>query len=755
MASSYINNLRLAEMATGDASGTWGTVTNTNLTLIADALGFQSFTVANANEDDLIIPDGTETNNEAISLYVKLTGGNQAATITLGPNTVKKLWIIENSTSHVMTLSQGTGDNVILASGVTKMVYANGTGSGASVVDALVGLEVGTTLYIKNAGTGDDSTAQLFLQTAEADIQANDVLGKINFQAPNEGTGTDAILVAASIQAVSEGNFSSSSNASSIKFTTASSAAAAIGGTDGGEMSLLSNGALLIRDKRTNGAPTLALETGKTDVSDGDVLAGIEMYAPVEASGTDAILVGAAIKAIADADFSSSSNATSLRFQTGASETATTKMTLSSSGRVGIGTTAPDGLLTILTGNSDTVPRLRFQHPSTTDDASIDTFQDANGQILSIGTNSFLANNSAPTKFNTSNEAAIQQFLYEGIITFSTAAANSDLTERMRILSGGQVIIGVVSASTSNQLFVKSTVADRNTLYLESENQTSGHTASFYSNSTQTGNVCRVYKDGAGDASALLVHTDGLFTVAEFNRQSNDGIIIDLKQAGTSEGNIAVSGSTVTYNAFSGSHWARLSDNSKPDLLRGTVIETIDAMCVWYQLEYTIPQVNYTKDDENIPSGKKIGDERYGSQPLVVSYDKPDNVNVGDKINYDHNGTTYEATVTKNGDVKHVQCKVSDTADSTRVYGVFLSWDNDDNSVNDMYVTAVGTNLVRVHKDQTISAGDLLVSNGDGTAKKQDDDIIRSKTIGKALTNLKQKTYDDGSYTIPCALYCG
>jgi hypothetical protein len=333
--------------------------------------------------------------------------------------------------------------------------------------------------------------------------------------------------------------------------------------------------------------------------------------------------------------------------------------------------------------------------------------------------------------------------------------AGSGQTERMRILSGGQVIIGVSSTSASNQLFVKSTVADRNTLYLESENQTSGHTAFFYSNSTQTGNVCKVYKDGAGDASALLVHTDGLFTVAEFNRQSNDGTILDFKQAGTSEGTISISGSTTSYNAFSGSHWSRLSDNSKPDLLRGTVIETIDAMCVWYQLEYTIPQVNYTKDDENIPSGKKIGDERYGSQPLVVSYDKPDNVNVGDKINYDHNGTTYEATVTKNGDVKHVQCKVSDTADCTNVYGVFLSWDNDDNSVNDMYVTAVGTNLVRVHKDQTIAAGDLLVSNGDGTAKKQDDDIIRSKTIGKVLTNIKQETYDDGSYTIPCALYCG
>jgi len=57
--------------------------------------------------------------------------------------------------------------------------------------------------------------------------------------------------------------------------------------------------------------------------------------------------------------------------------------------------------------------------------------------------------------------------------------------------------------------------------------------------------------------------------------------------------------------------------------------------------------------------------------------------------------------------------------------------------------------------DVTVSAGDLLTSNGDGTAKVQDDDIIRSKTIGKVLTNIKQETYSDGSYTVPCALYCG
>ena len=52
-------------------------------------------------------------------------------------------------------------------------------------------------------------------------------------------------------------------------------------------------------------------------------------------------------------------------------------------------------------------------------------------------------------------------------------------------------------------------------------------------------------------------------------------------------------------------------------------------------------------------------------------------------------------------------------------------------------------------------AGDLIVSNGDGTAKKQSDDIVRTKTIGKILANVKVETYSDGSYTLPCALYCG
>ena len=84
-----------------------------------------------------------------------------------------------------------------------------------------------TGLILKHTATADDKPISLTLQTGETDIAQDDVIGKIDFQAPDEGTGTDAILVAAGIEAVSEGNFSSSNNATKLSFKTAASEAAA------------------------------------------------------------------------------------------------------------------------------------------------------------------------------------------------------------------------------------------------------------------------------------------------------------------------------------------------------------------------------------------------------------------------------------------------------------------------------------------------------------------------------------------------
>ena len=408
-------------------------------------------------------------------------------------------------------------------------------------------------LFLKSTATADDNPFVLTLQTGETDIAQSDVLGTINFQAPDEGAGTDAILVAAGISAESEGDFSSSSNATSLKFTTASSAAAAIGGTDGGEMTLLSNGALLLRDKRTTGAPTLALQAGRTDVSQGDVLGGIEFSAPVEASGTDAILVGASINAAADADYSSSSNATALQFKTGTSETAATKFYIASSGDI------------VINSNTNNA-KLQFQ------DASNST-----GYVIQ--------------QIGSSGSPALR---------FMTSAGS----ESMRILNGGDIVVGKTAASAAT-----------NGLQLEAAG---------------TGYFSR--------PGALAVGA---------NRNTDDGEVIRIQQDGTSEGTISISGSTCSYNAFTGSHWSRLVDNSKPDLLRGTVVETIDEMCDWYQAEYTSQEDEKYEDGDNIPAGKKVGDVK--SEKIIVkdSIALPSGKSVGDTITHTVDGGDYSAKILK------------------------------------------------------------------------------------------------------------
>ena len=216
------------------------------------------------------------------------------------------------------------------------------------------------------------------------------------------------------------------------------------------------------------------------------------------------------------------------------------------------------------------------------------------------------------------------------------------------------------------------------------------------------------------------------------NRMASDGNLVAFYQDGSIEGTISVSGSTVSYNAFTGSHWSRLADDSKPTILKGTVIETIDTMCDWYELEFTNAAGVPKKNEISLPDGKSVGDSH------TITY----------------HGESVTGTIRKKSDDKHTMCKVSDTEDSARVYGIFKAW-NEERTYNDMYVNAVGTSVVRVASGVTVSAGDLLSSKGDGTAKLQGDDIIKTKTIGKVLSNVKQETYDDGSFTVPCALYCG
>jgi hypothetical protein len=144
MASSYVNDLRLNEMATGDASGTWGETTNTNLELIAEAFSYGTEAITtNADTHTTTIADGATDPGRA--LYLKYTGTlDSACTITIGPNTVSKVWIIENGTSgsQDIILSQGSGANITIPAGDTKVVYSDGAGAGAAFFDAFASLSV-------------------------------------------------------------------------------------------------------------------------------------------------------------------------------------------------------------------------------------------------------------------------------------------------------------------------------------------------------------------------------------------------------------------------------------------------------------------------------------------------------------------------------------------------------------------------------------------------------------------------------------
>ena len=367
----------------------------------------------------------------------------------------------------------------------------------------------------------------------------------------------------------------------------------------------------------------------------------------------------------------------------------TERMRIDSSGNVGIGTTSPMDIngVTFSSGN-------HLHHTSSTH-ARFVASGGSSGQLILNDTG---ASTDQKAKFIMSDG---------GVLKFGQTSDAGSNTERMRIDSSGIVLFGTTDTDPAD-------------------------------NSTAAGLTI-------GQTTGRLLCAVPSAEVAEFNRGGSDGTVIVIRNSGSFVGSISVSGGTTSYNAFSGSHWGRLADNSKPTILRGTVIESIGTMIDWYQVEFDVDI-----DGETVTKRRNIA--------------KPANVEDGDTFNYvvsDDDATpsvpagTYTGTLRLEDDEKHPHVKISDTSESKAVYGVFTAWDNDDDTVNDMYVTAVGTGVVRILSTETVAIGDLLDSNGDGTAKVQSDDIIRSRTIGKVLSTVKQETYSDGSYTVPCALYCG
>mgnify|MGYP003633573455 FL=1 len=146
MASTFVNNLRLEEMNTGEQSGQWGTKTNTNLELVGEALGFGTEAITtNADTHATTVADASSDAGRAI--YIIYTGTlDSACTITIGPDTLKRVHIIKNGTSGSQNIlikqGAGAGAAVTIPNGDTKVVSLDGGGSGAIVTDVLASLSV-------------------------------------------------------------------------------------------------------------------------------------------------------------------------------------------------------------------------------------------------------------------------------------------------------------------------------------------------------------------------------------------------------------------------------------------------------------------------------------------------------------------------------------------------------------------------------------------------------------------------------------
>jgi hypothetical protein len=156
----YVNDLRLKEIATGDEAGTWGTSTNTNLELIGEALGYgtQDCFASDADATTTVADGATDP---ARAMYFKVTSSatlTATRTLTIAPNTISRVMLIENATtgSQSIAISQGSGGNVTIANGAVKAVYLDGAGAGAAVVDAFTDLQLPTVTVANLTATTAD-----------------------------------------------------------------------------------------------------------------------------------------------------------------------------------------------------------------------------------------------------------------------------------------------------------------------------------------------------------------------------------------------------------------------------------------------------------------------------------------------------------------------------------------------------------------------------------------------------------------------
>jgi hypothetical protein len=416
----------------------------------------------------------------------------------------------------------------------------------------------------------------------------------------------------------------------------------------------------------------------------------------------------------------------------------TQRAVVDSSGNLGIGTTSPtsplhvSGLIfqqrdsasaSITQSAGATFSRL-FQRRSAGTNASptIVSSGDAIGDVLWAGYDGAAYIQAASIQASVDGTPGTNDM--PGRLAFSTTADGaSSPTERMRIDSSGNVGIGTTATTYNYQtkniaLYDASSagisiVGGAKILTLTAQSSggifvgsRSNDNLIFATNDTEraridTSGQLLVGKNAGGISNAgfqaegngSIGCTRDSNTPLQVNRLTNDGTLVSLLQASSEEGNISVSGTTVSYNGGHLSRWAQTTAPKDDTLVKGTVLSNLDEMNI------------YTKD------GQPVDNEQLN------------------------------------------KVKVSDTEGDINVAGVFVNWTHDDaHNVDEINMAMTGDMIIRIDQGTTVQRGDLLMSAGNGTAKPQGDDIVRSKTVAKVTSNHVTCTYADGSYCVPCVL---
>jgi len=155
MASTYTANSGVEKIGAGEQAGAWGTTTNNNLDILDRAINGVGAITLSGTTHTLTTSDGSLSDG---GYKVIVLGGSPSGTntITISPNDQDKMYFVQNSTNQTVTFTQGSGANVSIVAGSKCMIYADGAGSGAAIVDLTANIDVEA---LRLDGTAVTSTA--------------------------------------------------------------------------------------------------------------------------------------------------------------------------------------------------------------------------------------------------------------------------------------------------------------------------------------------------------------------------------------------------------------------------------------------------------------------------------------------------------------------------------------------------------------------------------------------------------------------